>query len=48
MTEFTGVSAPYEAPPNPEIHIHTDKTTIEEGVKLIVDYLIEKGHYIPK
>ncbi|KAF9972291.1 Adenylyl-sulfate kinase, partial [Modicella reniformis] len=33
IKEFTGISAPYEAPLNPEIHIHTDKVTIEEGVE---------------
>merc|ERR1719299_317706 len=25
---FTGIDAPYEAPPKPEIHIHTDKTSV--------------------
>ncbi|KAG9302933.1 hypothetical protein G9A89_022350 [Geosiphon pyriformis] len=48
IKEFTGISAPYEIPPNPEIHIHTDETTIEEGVKTIINYLIEKGYYVPK
>ncbi|CAG8743088.1 18278_t:CDS:2, partial [Acaulospora morrowiae] len=33
IKEFTGISAPYESPLSPEIHIHTDQTTIEEGVE---------------
>ncbi|CAG8504936.1 4580_t:CDS:2 [Diversispora eburnea] len=36
IKDFTGISAPYEAPPSPEIHIHTDKTTVEESVKVIL------------
>ncbi|KAJ3410790.1 Adenylyl-sulfate kinase [Chytridiales sp. JEL 0842] len=42
IKEFTGIDAPYEAPANPEIHIRNDLLTIEEGVKKIVDYLVEK------
>ncbi|KAI1321313.1 Adenylyl-sulfate kinase [Mortierella claussenii] len=44
IKEFTGISAPYEAPINPEIHIHTDKVSIEEGVQIILDYLREKEY----
>lgn len=47
FTEFTGISAPYEAPTNPEIHIRTDQTTVAEAVQIIVDYL-EKEGLIPK
>jgi adenylylsulfate kinase len=39
IKEFTGVSAPYEAPENPEIHLHTDKMTVEECVSVIMEYL---------
>jgi adenylylsulfate kinase len=46
IKEFTGISAPYEAPENPEIHLHTDKMTVEECVRVIFDYLVEK-EYIP-
>ncbi|GAA5955929.1 hypothetical protein JCM21900_003877, partial [Sporobolomyces salmonicolor] len=45
IRDFTGISAPYEAPANPEIHIKTHEVDIPGGVKLIVDYL-EKNHYI--
>ncbi|KAF7186325.1 Adenylyl-sulfate kinase [Pseudocercospora fuligena] len=39
IKEFTGISAPYEAPENAEIHIHSEKTSVEEAVKIITDYL---------
>lgn len=39
IKEFTGVSAPYEEPENPEIHVRSDKCTIEEAVQKVVDYL---------
>ncbi|KAG1527405.1 hypothetical protein G6F45_002346 [Rhizopus arrhizus] len=41
IKEFTGISAPYEAPLKPEVHIHTDQVTIEQGVELIIDYLLK-------
>ncbi|CAO3669149.1 unnamed protein product [Rhizopus microsporus] len=40
IKEFTGISAPYEAPLKPEIHIRTDQMTIEQGVETIIDYLL--------
>jgi bifunctional enzyme CysN/CysC len=39
IKDFTGVSAPYEAPLKPEVELHTDKLTIAESVTRIVDYL---------
>ena len=46
IKEFTGISAPYEAPENPEIHLRTDELSEEECVQLIISYLI-KHKYIP-
>ncbi|KAI5855616.1 adenylyl-sulfate kinase [Tricharina praecox] len=43
IKDFTGISAPYEAPENPEIKIRTDQVSVEDAVKIIVDYLEEKG-----
>lgn len=43
--EFTGVSAPYEAPEKPELHIKTAEVDIPTGVQIIVDYL-EKNKFI--
>jgi bifunctional enzyme CysN/CysC len=39
IKEFTGISAPYEAPEHPELELHTDKLTIQEAVARIVEYL---------
>lgn len=39
IKEFTGVSAPYEMPEQPELELHTDKLTVQEAVAKIVEYL---------
>jgi len=43
IPEFTGISAPYEAPLNPEIHLDTSKMTVEECADAVIQYLEEKG-----
>jgi adenylylsulfate kinase len=42
ISEFTGISSPYEAPINPEIIIDSDKMTIEESVDKVIGYLKDK------
>jgi adenylylsulfate kinase len=44
IPEFTGISAPYEEPLKPEIHIKSHETSVEDSVKIIVKYLEEKGY----
>ncbi|KAF5320780.1 hypothetical protein D9619_001843 [Psilocybe cf. subviscida] len=44
IKDFTGISAPYEAPESPEIHIKTDEIEVTEAVRIIADYLVEKGY----
>ena len=39
MKEFTGISAPFEEPVNPEIIVYSDQTTSIECVKHIIDFL---------
>jgi len=39
IKDFTGISAPYEAPANPEIHIRTDQCDVKEAVEVIARYL---------
>jgi len=46
IKNFTGIDDPYEAPDNPEIHLHTDQMSLEEEVQIILDYLIEKGFVV--
>ncbi|TQN72501.1 Adenylyl-sulfate kinase [Colletotrichum shisoi] len=43
IKDFTGISAPYEEPLNPEIIIRTDKSSVEECVAQIADWLIKEG-----
>ncbi|KAF9241512.1 adenylylsulfate kinase [Melanogaster broomeanus] len=45
IKDFTGVSAPYEAPENPEIHIETDQCDVAHAVEAIAEYLTAH-HYI--
>ena len=42
IPNFTGVSAPYESPIAPEIHIDTAAVSVEKGVEAIVEYLISQ------
>ena len=42
--EFTGISAPYEEPENPEIILDTDTMTLEECVDKVLDYLIRNNY----
>lgn len=41
--DFTGVSAPYEAPEKPEIHLKTDESDVTESVQIITQYLTDNG-----
>jgi adenylylsulfate kinase len=45
IPSFTGISAPYEAPEAPEIHLRTDISSIDACVRSILDYL-EEHRYI--
>lgn len=40
---FTGISAPYEEPVNPEIVIDTDHLSLEESVEQVIKYLVTHG-----
>lgn len=42
IKNMTGISAPYEAPLNPDIEIVTDHQPIETSVKTILDFIIQK------
>lgn len=45
ISEFTGISDPYEEPDNPEIILDTSQESVDESVHKIIDYL-EKKRYI--
>ena len=40
---FTGIDDPYEAPQNPELHLRTDKLSVEDSVRALLSYLDERG-----
>jgi adenylyl-sulfate kinase len=39
IKEFTGISAPYEAPEDPELTVHTANETLDESVAKIVEFI---------
>ncbi|MGG1514072.1 adenylyl-sulfate kinase [Paenibacillus oryzisoli] len=41
IKEFTGISAPYEAPNSPELNIETGKYSLEVSAERIIEYLIQ-------
>ncbi len=43
IKNFTGISDPYEAPLNPEVHINSGSEAIEESFAKIITYLEERG-----
>lgn len=44
IKNFTGISSPYEAPENPEIHVINNELSLEEASDKIVQYLIENNY----
>ncbi|KZT43554.1 adenylylsulfate kinase [Sistotremastrum suecicum HHB10207 ss-3] len=44
IADFTGISAPYEAPETPEIHIRTDQNDLAQSVEIIAEYLIKHNY----
>ena len=46
IPSFTGVSAPYEVPENPEIHLHTNQQSIDDSLNVIIQKL-QNSRIIP-
>ncbi len=44
VKDFTGISAPYEEPLNPELTVDSSKLSVEESTRVILNYLEEKGY----
>ncbi|MFZ1799736.1 MAG: adenylyl-sulfate kinase [Chitinophagaceae bacterium] len=42
ISNFTGISSPFEAPENPGIHIRTDQESIQEATQKVVSYITSK------
>ena len=47
ISDFTGISSPYEEPENAHLIVDTDECTVEESVEQVVNMLVEKG-IVPK
>lgn len=43
IKNFTGIDDPYEAPATPEIHLHTDQSSLEEEVDIMLAALAKMG-----
>lgn len=41
IKDFTGVSAPFEAPENPDLTLDTSKLSVEESVKLLLEKILD-------
>lgn len=44
IRDFTGVSAPYEEPLKAEVHVRSDRESVEDSVRKIVEYLEGNGY----
>lgn len=43
ISEFTGISSPYEAPLDPDVTLKTHQETIEQCVEKVLEHLCSKG-----
>lgn len=42
ISNFTGISAPFEAPTHPDLDVPTHELSIEESAQLVVNYILPK------
>jgi len=42
IADFTGISAPYEPPVAPELHLNTTEQSVEDSVAILADYVSKK------
>jgi len=42
ISNFTGISSPFDAPTNPDIKVDTGELNLEDSVKVVMDYIIPK------
>lgn len=43
IAEFTGISAPYEAPEQPELTLHTDQEDVDACAQRVLQHLTDRG-----
>jgi adenylylsulfate kinase len=44
IPQFTGISAPYEAPESPELRVDTSGLSVGEAAEVVIDYLRKNGY----
>lgn len=44
IKNYTGVSAPYEEPENPDLILDTEKKSLKESVNMVIDLLTKRGY----
>jgi len=44
IANFTGISSPYEAPTDAQIHIDNDAITVENAAQKVIEYLQTRGY----
>ena len=42
IKDFTGISSPFEAPEDPDVHVKTDEVSVEDGADEILEFLKNK------
>ncbi|WP_448702101.1 adenylyl-sulfate kinase [Mucilaginibacter sp. AW1-3] len=42
LKNFTGISSPYEAPVQPDIHLQTDNTSVDDCLAIVKKYLVSQ------
>jgi adenylylsulfate kinase len=42
IPEFTGISSPFEVPPDPDLVLKTDRMSVEESVQCALDFILPK------
>ena len=47
ITNFTGIDAPYEAPLSPELHLRSDRQSVDELVGSALEFLRSRGYLQP-
>lgn len=48
ITNFIGVTEPYDTPQHAEVHLHTDLESIEQSVERVVQALVSIGYLKPE
>ncbi|MCC9137325.1 adenylyl-sulfate kinase [Pontibacter silvestris] len=42
ISDFTGISSPFEVPEFPDVHVQTNKLSVEQSAQLVIDKILPK------